>query len=96
LDGNLNILMITHHRRFKSRPRSHAMAKYLVQRGHKVSLIVIADHRKVGIVESEWDGVRMIETPDLLWDSCVQVGIRHIVNTEISLKNSFIGHQKET
>jgi glycosyltransferase involved in cell wall biosynthesis len=43
------------------------MAKYLVQRGHKVSLIVIADHRKVGIVESEWDGVHMIETPDLLW-----------------------------
>jgi glycosyltransferase involved in cell wall biosynthesis len=43
------------------------MAKHLVQRGHKVSLIVIADHRKVGIVESEWDGVHMIETPDLLW-----------------------------
>ena len=34
------------------------MAKYLIQRGHKVSLIVIADHRKLGIVESEWDGVK--------------------------------------
>jgi glycosyltransferase involved in cell wall biosynthesis len=43
------------------------MAKYLVQRGHKVTLMVIADHRKVGIVESEWDGVDIIETPDLLW-----------------------------
>ena len=64
---HLRILMINHHRRLKSHARSHAMAKYLVQRGHKVSLIAIADHRKVGIVESEWDGVRMIETPDLLW-----------------------------
>jgi glycosyltransferase involved in cell wall biosynthesis len=43
------------------------MAKYLVQRGHQVALMVIADHRKTGIVESVWDGVRVIETPDLLW-----------------------------
>ena len=43
------------------------MAKHLVQRGHKVTVMVIADNRKVGIVESEWDGVRIIETPDLLW-----------------------------
>lgn len=43
------------------------MAKHLVQRGHRVSLIVIADRRKFGIVESQWDGVRLIETPDLLW-----------------------------
>jgi glycosyltransferase involved in cell wall biosynthesis len=67
LDEKLNILMITHHRRFKSRPRSHAIAKYLVQRGHNVSLMVIADRRKVGIVKSEWEGVHVIETPDLLW-----------------------------
>lgn len=63
----LNILMINHHRRFKDKNRSHAIAKYLVQRGHKVSLVVIADRRKIGIVESELNGVRMIETPDLLW-----------------------------
>ncbi len=43
------------------------MAKYLVQRGHEVSLIVTAERRKVGIVESDWNGVRVIETPDLLW-----------------------------
>ncbi len=67
MDRKLSILMITHHRRFKVRPRSYAMAKHLVARGHKVSLIVIADYRKVGIVESDWDGVRIIETPDLLW-----------------------------
>jgi hypothetical protein len=43
------------------------MAKHLVQRGHKVSLIVTADHRKFGTGESTWDGVHIIETPDLLW-----------------------------
>ena len=63
----LNILMINHHRRFKDQNRSHAIAKHLVQRGHKVSLVVIANHRKAGIVESELNGVRIIETPDLLW-----------------------------
>ncbi|MBK6792989.1 MAG: glycosyltransferase family 4 protein [Anaerolineales bacterium] len=67
MNEKLNILMVTHHRRFKSRPRSHAMAKHLVQRGHKVTLIVIADQRRFGIVNSEWDGVQVIETPDLLW-----------------------------
>jgi glycosyltransferase involved in cell wall biosynthesis len=64
---SLKILMINHHRRYKSHTRSQAIAKYLTQRGHKVSLIVIADDRKVGIVESNWDGVHTIETPDLLW-----------------------------
>lgn len=59
--------MINHHRRFRSHPRAHAFAKHLVQRGHKVTLILIADQRKFGIVESQWDGVRIIETPDLLW-----------------------------
>lgn len=63
----LHILMITHHRRFKARARAHAMAKHLVQRGHNVSLMVIADHRKFSLVETEWDGVHVIETPDLLW-----------------------------
>jgi glycosyltransferase involved in cell wall biosynthesis len=43
------------------------MAEHLVQCGHKVTLIAIADHRKVGIIESDWNGVRTIETPDLLW-----------------------------
>jgi glycosyltransferase involved in cell wall biosynthesis len=59
--------MICHHRRSKAQPRSQSMARFLVERGHKVSLIVIADHRKIGIVESSWDGVNIIETPDLLW-----------------------------
>jgi glycosyltransferase involved in cell wall biosynthesis len=59
--------MITHFTRRRTYARAHAMAKHLVERGHAVSLITIADQRKVGVVESEWDGVRVIEIPDLLW-----------------------------
>lgn len=63
----LNILMITHHRRHKAFGRSFAMAKQLVRRGHSVTLVVIAEERRLGITVSDWDGVRTIETPDLLW-----------------------------
>jgi glycosyltransferase involved in cell wall biosynthesis len=63
----LRILMLSHHRRFKAYARSHAMARHLVQRGHAVSLILTANTAKAGIVESDWDGVHVIETPDLLW-----------------------------
>jgi glycosyltransferase involved in cell wall biosynthesis len=63
----LRILMITHHRRFKARLRSHALAKELVKRGHEVTLMVIADTRRNQIFEDTWDDVHVVETPDLLW-----------------------------
>lgn len=63
----MNILMISHHRKHKTVARSHAMAVQLIKRGHSVTLMVIAETRKFGIVETEWDGVRVIETPNLLW-----------------------------
>ena len=37
------------------------------ERGHQVTLIVTSENRRIGIVEDKWDGVRIIETPDLLW-----------------------------
>ncbi len=64
---SLNILMITHHRRHKAFGRSFAMAKNLVLRGHKVTLLVISEQRRLGIEETRWDGIRVIETPDMLW-----------------------------
>lgn len=67
MQNKLNILMISHHRRYKTASRSKLMAQHLVQKGHQVTLIVISDDRKVGIVEKEWDGVHVVETPDLLW-----------------------------
>jgi glycosyltransferase involved in cell wall biosynthesis len=63
----LSILMISHHRRFKSFARPHAMAAHLVERGHQVTLMVTSDEGRLGTVEDEWDGVRTIESPDLLW-----------------------------
>jgi len=63
----LSILMICHHRRHKAYGRSYSMAKNLVLRGHKVTLLVISENRRIGIEESQWDGIRIIETPDLLW-----------------------------
>lgn len=63
----LSILMISHHRRHKAHGRSHAMAKSLVQRGHKVTLMVISERRRFGVEETEWDRVRVIESPDMLW-----------------------------
>lgn len=63
----LQILMVLSNRRFKIEARGHAIAKYLAERGHHVTLVVTADHRRFGIIESDWDGVRTVESPDLLW-----------------------------
>lgn len=64
---HLSILMISHSRRFKVDVRGYAMARHLVERGHSVTLVVIGDRCRLGIVEADWDGVWTVETPDLLW-----------------------------
>lgn len=64
---HLNILMITHHRRYRTAGRSQVIARHLVERGHQVTLMVTSNERRFGVVESEWNGVRMVEAPDLLW-----------------------------
>jgi glycosyltransferase involved in cell wall biosynthesis len=43
------------------------MAHALVERGHKVTLLAISEKDRWGIRETQWDGIRFIETPDLLW-----------------------------
>jgi glycosyltransferase involved in cell wall biosynthesis len=63
----LNILMITHKGRFGSSARSHAMARQLVQHGYKVSIMLISPDRRFGFKEYESEGVKLIESPDLLW-----------------------------
>jgi glycosyltransferase involved in cell wall biosynthesis len=67
LRSRLRVLMISHHRRSRAFDRPHALARALVQRGHEVSLIVTSDTERRRVIRSEWDGVRVIETPDLLW-----------------------------
>lgn len=63
----LNILMITHRTKITSGPRSRAFATQLVKQGHNVSLYLISEKKRIGIKEYIWDGIRVIETPDLLW-----------------------------
>jgi glycosyltransferase involved in cell wall biosynthesis len=63
----LDILMITHHRRFKTAARSGSMAKSLVRRGHRVTLVVTSNERRFGTEVSTSNGVRVVEAPDLLW-----------------------------
>lgn len=67
MSSQLSILMIMSHPRFKIHSRGYAMAKHLVDRGHDVTLVVTAEHHRLGIVEADWDGVWTVETPDLLW-----------------------------
>jgi glycosyltransferase involved in cell wall biosynthesis len=67
MSRELNVLMIGHHRKYRNTTRAQVIAKHLVQRGHRITLLVTANHRRVGIVESEWDGVKVIEAPHLLW-----------------------------
>jgi|SRR5678815_4501951 glycosyltransferase involved in cell wall biosynthesis len=62
----MKILFLTHHRRFKTFLRSGAMARELVKRGHEVTLICISDQARFVRKESLVDGVRYVETPDLL------------------------------
>ena len=64
---SLNILMISHHRRYRITTRQHPIAKHLVARGHQVTIILTANTRRTGITESYWDGFRVVEVPDLLW-----------------------------
>ena len=67
MNKSLNILMISHHRRWRIITRQHPIAKHLVKRGHRVTIILTADTRRTGIKEDYWDGFRVIEVPDLLW-----------------------------
>jgi glycosyltransferase involved in cell wall biosynthesis len=63
----LDILMITHHRRFKATARSNSMATSLARRGHSVTLVLTSNDRKMGTEVTTSNGVRVVEAPDLLW-----------------------------
>jgi len=59
--------MIAHHQKYRNVNRAQVIAEHLVQRGHKITLLVTANQRRFGIEESEWNGVKVIESPDLFW-----------------------------
>ncbi len=47
--------------------RMFQFGRHLVQLGHDVTICCTAPKRKLGIKEFERDGVKIVETPDLLW-----------------------------
>lgn len=61
----MRILMINHHRRYRSWHRSGAFAQALARRGHAVTLMLVADHERWRFRESEQGGLHVVEAPDL-------------------------------
>ena len=62
---SLRILMICHHRLFKSWLRPGILARGLVENGHQVTLMVVAENARLHFKRSHIDGVDVIEAPDL-------------------------------
>jgi len=62
---NMNILIICHHRRFKTFIRPLPLATHLAKRGHRVDFVCVSDRGRTRTTECEDMGVRIVETPDL-------------------------------
>jgi len=66
----MRILMLNHNVRGRSTYfRALGLARQLVRRGHGVDLMTISPKARWGFRECDVDGVRLIETPDVLWGS---------------------------
>jgi glycosyltransferase involved in cell wall biosynthesis len=65
----MRILFLNHNivRRGGTFYRAYHAARYLVRRGHTVTLLTISAGRRWGFRRDVSDGVEIIETPDLLW-----------------------------
>jgi glycosyltransferase involved in cell wall biosynthesis len=47
--------------------RCAQFARRLVQRGHECTIVTISPRRRLALKVHVWKGVRIVETPDLLW-----------------------------
>src|SRR6188474_3476043 len=65
----LRILLIVHNQTRKGGAyyRGLNLGAPLARRGHDVTLMSIHPAARFGITERELDGVKLVETPDLLW-----------------------------
>jgi glycosyltransferase involved in cell wall biosynthesis len=65
----LKILFIVHNQTRKGGAyyRGLNMGVPLARRGHDVTVMTIHPSARFGVVERELDGVKLVETPDLLW-----------------------------
>ncbi len=62
----MNLLFVAHHQRWKTELRSAAWARELARRGHQVTLLCTHPTRRLRASETVWEGVRVVEQPDLL------------------------------
>jgi glycosyltransferase involved in cell wall biosynthesis len=58
--------MMNHLRRYRSWHRAGDFALHLAERGHDVTLLVISDNNRWRFSESNYNGIRIVECPDLL------------------------------
>jgi len=64
----MNILMLNHNRIWESTfNRAFYFGRSLVKLGHKVTVVTNSKNRIFSFNEFEHEGVKIIETPDLLW-----------------------------
>ncbi|MBN1424274.1 glycosyltransferase family 4 protein [Candidatus Fermentibacteria bacterium] len=64
----MRVLMMNHNVRGRSTYfRALGLARHLVHTGHQVWLMTISPTARFAFSEDEVDGVRLVETPDLLW-----------------------------
>src|SRR5687767_10639385 len=65
----MRILFLNHNvaRRGGTFYRAYQIARYLVRRGHAVTLLTISAARRWGFDREEGEGVEIIHAPDLLW-----------------------------
>jgi glycosyltransferase involved in cell wall biosynthesis len=62
----MNFLYVTHHTKTRARPRVIRLAERVASRGHRVTVLCIADHALSGIREYTEGAIRFVEVPDLL------------------------------
>ena len=62
----MNLLYLTHHRRFKCFARPGLFARLMVKAGHQVTVVCTADTARFTDRESESEGVRYLEIADVL------------------------------
>lgn len=68
MSRSLNVLMVVHNptRKGGAYFRARGLAKPLVRRGHRVTVLAIHPTNRLRMVESEIEGFKVVESPDLL------------------------------
>ncbi|MBN1595730.1 glycosyltransferase, partial [candidate division FCPU426 bacterium] len=64
----MQVLFLNHNVMWRSTYyRCYHLGRYLVKRGHQVTLYTIHPRRRLGVEEAYLQGVRVVQFPDLFW-----------------------------